>query len=185
MKYIKSVFLTLVLFVCAVLFSGAEIHIGHQPSDKNHLHTKVIKACVDCILPSTEPCGSIKKTWLKAGVWIPDRDIKIYHISIAEESEIALYADIEVSLSPFMLSTDDDVQIFRYKYAGPAIQRNPPCPIEFSGSNTTDSSISFIPYHFFVPKNTPIYVHMEVYNWTPWPIQGMTQDVTIAYTNAD
>jgi len=150
----------------------------------NALGVKIIKGCEGCILPGVPEGGgpAVIKKWPRAGVWIPDRDIRIWQVSIAEQSEIAIYADIEVSRSPNMLTPDDDMQIFRYKYAGPAVRRDPPSPVEYSGSNTTTSSISFSPNWISVKAGTPIWVHMEIYNWSPQEIGGMSQDVTIYYT---
>ena len=144
------------------------------------LHTKVIKAGSGCDIPKASRGKSIHRTWHKAGVWIPDRTIRILHILIAEQSEIALYVDIEVSLHPHMLRADRDEQLFRYKYAGPAVQWNPPCRAQYSGSNTTNNIINLAP-GVVVKGGTPIYVHMDVINWAHIGIHGMMQDVTLYY----
>src|SRR3989338_7105994 len=146
------------------------------------LHTKVIKAGVGYKVLKAERCKSTHQTWHKAGVWIPDHPIRILHILIAEQFEIALYVDIEVSLNPHMLSADQDEQLFRYKYAGPAVQWSPPCPVQYSGSNTTNNIINLAPQGIVIKKNTPIYVHIDVINWAPITIRGMIQDVTLYYT---
>ena len=39
-------------------------------------------------------------------------------------------------------------------------------------------------YWVSVPAGQPIYVHMDVINWTPYQIFPMTQDVYIYYTEA-
>lgn len=144
------------------------------------LHTKVIKAGIGCDIPKASRGKSTHRTWPRAGVWIPDHDIRILHILIAEQSEIALYVDIEVSLHPHMLRADRDEQLFRYKYAGPAVQWNPPCRAQYSGSNTTNNIINLAP-GIVVKKGTPIYVHMDVINWAHIGIHDMIQDVTLYY----
>lgn len=157
--------------------------VRHTPSSvHSELRVKIIKACEECVLPAASINGAIKKEWPRAGVWIPDRDIRIWLVSIAEQSEIAIYADIEVSRSPDMLTPKDDMQIFRYKYAGPTVRKNPPSPVEYSGSNTTTSNINFSPNWISVKAGKPIWVHMEIYNWSPQPIRNMSQDVAIYYT---
>ncbi|HEY4497141.1 MAG TPA: hypothetical protein VJC20_00060 [Candidatus Paceibacterota bacterium] len=146
------------------------------------LHTKVIKAGVGHTVSKASRCESTHHTWHKAGVWIPDHTVKILHILIAEQSEIALYVDIEVSLNPRMLSADQDEQLFRYKYAGPAVQWNPPCSVQYSGSNTTNNIMNLAPQGIVIKRGTPIYVHIDVINWAPITIRGMIQDVTLYYT---
>ncbi|MDP3726520.1 MAG: hypothetical protein Q8R36_04985 [bacterium] len=149
------------------------------------LHTKVIKAGIGRKALKALRCESTHQTWHQAGVWIPDRTIRVLHILIAEQSEIALYVDIEVSLHPQMLNADQDEQLFRYKYAGPAVQWNPPCPVQYAGSNTTNNIINLTPQGIVVKKGTPIYVHLDVINWSPIDVCDMIQDVTLYYTLED
>jgi hypothetical protein len=73
--------------------------------------------------------------------------------------------------------------IFRVKYAGPGIIRNPPCESSFVGSNITTTNIVFPSgYWISVKEGKPIYVHMDIINWSPYVINPMTQDVYIYYT---
>src|SRR3989338_8597527 len=146
------------------------------------LHTKVIKAGLGCSIDAGTRNKQVHETWHKTGEWIPDHDIRIMHILIAEQSEIALYVDIEVSLNPHMLRADQDEQLFRYKYAGPAVQWNPPCSVQYSGSNTTNNIMNLAPQGIVIKRGTPIYVHIDVINWAPITIRGMIQDVTLYYT---
>lgn len=148
------------------------------------LHTKVIKAGAGYNILKASRCESTHQVWHKAGVWIPNHTIRVLHILIAEQSEIALYVDIEVSLHPKMLSADQDEQLFRYKYAGPSVQYSPPCPVQYAGSNTTNNIINLVPQGIVVKRGTPIYVHLDIINWAPIDI-NMTQDVTLYYTLED
>ena len=144
------------------------------------LHTKVIKAGLGCSIDAGTQNKQVHETWHKAGEWIPDYDIRIMHILIAEQSEIALYVDIEVSLHPHMLHADQDEQLFRYKYAGPGVQWYPPNRAQYAGSNVTNSVISLAP-GIVIKKGTPIYVHMDVINWSHIRIDGMIQDILLYY----
>lgn len=145
------------------------------------LKVKVLKACETCELPAAlEPCSSVVFHQDQAAVWVPEKNVKIHAVSIPEQSEVTLYTDIEVSTAPEMYLPEG--HIFRVKYAGPAIQRDPACEISFAGSNITNTNINFTPNWISVKKGTPIYVHMDVINWTPYPINPMTQDVYLYYT---
>lgn len=145
------------------------------------LQVKVLKACPDCRLPAAPACTSVKEHWDRAATWTPDETVRIHAVSIPEQAEIALYTDIEVSTAPEMYL--EDGHIFRVKYAGPGIVRSPSCEISFSGSNLTTTNIVFpLGYWIRVEAGTPIYVHMDVINWSPYEIHPMTQDVYIYYT---
>jgi hypothetical protein len=76
--------------------------------------------------------------------------------------------------------------IFRAKYAGPGILRDPPCEVSFLGSNITTTNIVFPEGTWIkVPRGTPVYVHMDVKNLSPFRIDHMTQDVYIYYTETN
>ena len=95
---------------------------------------------------------------------------------------LAAYTDIEVTTAPKMYLPEG--HIFRVKYAGPGILRDPPCPHAqaYVGSNITTTNIAFPSGTWIsVPAGTPIYVHMDVKNWSPQQIERMTQDVYIYY----
>ena len=146
------------------------------------LKVKVLKACPACTLPAAPECQSIKAHWDRAATWVPTKAVRIHAVNIPEQSEVTLYTDIEVSTAPVMYVEGN---IFRAKYAGPGIQRDPPCEISFAGSNVTNTHIVFpAGYWISIPAGQPINVHMDVINWTPYQIFPMTQDVYIYYTEA-
>ena len=148
------------------------------------LKVKVLKACQNCTLTAAPgPCQSSMSHWDKAAEWTPEKNIQIHVVSIPEQTEISLYTDIEVSTAEKMYLTTG--HIFRVKYAGPGILRNPPCEASFLGSNITTTNITFpAGYWISVPKGTTIYVHMDVINWSPYEISPMAQDVYIYYTDS-
>ena len=150
-------------------------------ADARNLKVKVLKACETCELPpAPAPCQSVVFHMDQAAVWVPDEDVRIHSVSIPEQSEITLYTDIEVSTASEMYLPKG--HIFRVKYAGPAIQREPACGVSFAGSNITNTNINFAPHWIKVKAGTPIYVHMDIINWTPYTIYPMTQDVYLYYT---
>lgn len=155
--------------------------LGPTATPAGPLQVKVLKACPDCRLPAAEPCSSVKEHWDRAAVWTPDETVRIHAVSIPEQTEIAIYTDIEVSTAPEMYLPDG--HIFRVKYAGPGILREPACEVSFAGSNLTTTNIVFpLGYWIHIEADTPIYVHMDVINWSPYEIEPMTQDVYIYYT---
>lgn len=153
-----------------------------QTSETIALETHVIKACSTCVLPAAPACDSVKRHWDRAGSWLPYGAIFIHGVRIAENTEITLYVDIEVSTKPVMY----EEQIFRVKYAGPGILRNPPCPVSYVGSNITNTQM-FLPAGtgIYIPAGVPVYVHMDVINWSPVDVYPMAQDVVIYFTYAD
>jgi hypothetical protein len=165
------------LFMCVTIFFIIPTDVIAES-----LKVKVIKACETCRLPAApEECQSTKVHWDKAATWIPTKDIKIHAVSIPEQSEISLYVDIEVSRAGKMYLPQG--HIFRVKYAGPGILRDPPCANSFIGSNITNTNITFpAGYWISVKAGTPIYVHMDVINWSPYEIYPMAQDIYIYYT---
>jgi hypothetical protein len=145
------------------------------------LKVKVIKACQDCTLTPAESCRSTIMHRNKAGSWTPDVPIRIHAVSIPEQSEAAIYTDIEVSTAEEMYQLEG--HIFREKYAGPGIIRDPPCPVSFSGSNITTTNIVFPSGSWIdINQGQAINVHMDVINWTPYEISPMAQDVYIYYS---
>jgi hypothetical protein len=105
----------------------------------------------------------------KAGVWVPQTRVAILSVSAAEQAEVALYVDLEISTRPEMYQcagNDSSGCIFRMKYAGPGLfvyganQGN-----TYLGSNVTNTNISFpTGYGIVVPAGTPVYVHLDVRN---------------------
>jgi len=148
--------------------------------EARNLKVKVLKACPDCVLPAAQACNSQSKHWDKAATWVPEKPIRIRAVSIPEQSEISIYADIEVSTAAEMYRPEG--HIFRVKYAGPGILRSPACDVSFVGSNLTTTNIVFPNgYWIEVPAGSPVYVHLDVKNWSPFQIDHMTQDVYIYY----
>jgi hypothetical protein len=127
------------------------------------LNTAVIKA-------TTGLCR--KGIWChvdKAGVWVPKTKVAILGVSAAEQAEIALYVDLEVSTRPEMYQcSENDANgcIFRMKYAGPGLyDYGGTSGSTYLGSNITNTNIVFPPgYGIVVPAGTPIYVHLDVRN---------------------
>jgi len=159
----------------------AYVMLGVYPVGAASLKVKVLKACQDCLLSAAPACQSTSFHRDQAAKWIPKRSIRIHAVNIPEQTEVSIYTDIEVSTSPQMYLLKG--HIFRAKYAGPGIFRNPPCPQSFSGSNITTTNIVFPSDHWIkVTAGTPIYVHMDVKNWSPFEINPMAQDIYIYYT---
>lgn len=148
------------------------------------LKVKVLKACPDCVLPAApERCQSAPMHKEQAATWTPTNSIRIHAVSIPEQSDVAIYTDIEVTTAPKMYLPDG--HIFRVKYAGPGIVHDTPCPRAqaYLGSNITTTNITFPSGAWIeVRAGTPIYVHMDVKNWSPLQVERMTQDVYIYYT---
>ena len=105
----------------------------------------------------------------KAGVWIPDRDVAIVAASIAEQADVALYVDIEISTKPEMYQcneADASGCIFRMKYSGPGLYvYGATSGNTYLGSNITTTSISFpAGTGIVVKKGVPVYIHLDVRN---------------------
>ena len=185
----RGIYLLLASTLAFLVFAGT---FGYQRSASaqsrapatGDLKVQVLKACQNCDLPpAPAPCQSRTFHRDQAATWIPDKPVKIIAVNIPEQTEITLYTDIEVSTSQQMYLPEG--HIFRVKYAGPGILRNPPCDVSFSGSNITTTNIVFPSgYGIHVTAGTPVYVHMDVINWTPYEINPMAQDVYIYYVEA-
>lgn len=169
---------------CAMAAAAFAITIfcGNAPGHATSLKVQVIKGCENCVLPAAPAaCQSSSSHWDKAGTWIPQKDIRIHAVSIPEQAEVSIYTDIEVSTAPLMYLPQG--HIFRVKYAGPGILRDPPCAESFVGSNVTTTNITFPSGSWIaVRAGQPVYVHMDVKNWSPFQIDHMTQDAYIYYS---
>jgi hypothetical protein len=147
------------------------------------LTTAVIKA-------TTGLCN--KGIWChvdKAGVWVPKNKIAVLGVSVAEQAEIALYVDLEVSTRPEMYQcAGEDAQgcIFRVKYAGPGLyDYGGTSGSTYLGSNITNTNISFPPgYGIVVPAGTPIYVHLDVRNQSLIDLK-VDQDAWLYYVDLE
>ena len=104
------------------------------------LSVKVIKAGCNLHLPRAAAGNPTKIHCDRASEWFSPKAIRIHAVSIPEQTEVSIGADIEVSAAPTMYMMER--HIFRAKYAGPAIQRSPPEPT-FGGSNVTTTNITF------------------------------------------
>jgi hypothetical protein len=145
------------------------------------LKVMVLKACQTCTLPAAPaPCQSTHFHQDQAAAWTPGTPIRIVAASIPEQTEISIYTDIEISTSPQMYMTAG--HIFRTKYAGPGVLQSPPCSASYAGSNITTTNIAFPSgYGIDIAAGTPIYVHMDIINWSPISIYPMAQDSYLYY----
>src|SRR5678815_2442386 len=88
------------------------------PAQVKPLSTAVIKS-------TTNMCMKGKTCHRdQAGVWVAPTKLAILAVSIAEQTDLALYVDIEVSTRPQMYmcsGSDSNGCIARAKYAGPGL----------------------------------------------------------------
>jgi hypothetical protein len=125
----------------------------------------------------------------KAGAWIPDRDVAIVAASVAEQVDVALYVDIEVSTKPEMYQcneADATGCIFRVKYSGPGLYvYGATSGNTYLGSNVTTTSITFpAGYGIVVRKGVPVYVHLDVRNGSLIDLK-VDQDAWLYYVPLD
>lgn len=105
----------------------------------------------------------------RAGVFVPKTKIGIVAVSIAEQADVDLYVDVEISTKPEMYQcneADATGCVFRVKYAGPGLfDYGASSGSTYLGSNVTTNNISFpAGTAIVVPAGTPIYVHLDVIN---------------------
>lgn len=146
-----------------VLCGGSISALAAGPDEIRPLHTAVIKSTTGLCHRGTI-CHKDR-----AGVWIPETTIAILGVLVAEQADIGLYTDLEVSTRPEMYQCNGgDAQgcIFRMKYAGPGLfDYGAQSGSTYLGSNITNTSITFPPgYGILVPAGTPIHVHLDVRN---------------------
>jgi hypothetical protein len=125
----------------------------------------------------------------KAGAWIPDRDVAIVSASIAEQVDVALYVDIEISTKPEMYQcneADASGCIFRMKYSGPGLYvYGATSGSTYLGSNVTTTSITFpAGTGIVIRKGTPVYVHLDVRNGSLIDLK-VDQDAWLYYVPLD
>lgn len=133
------------------------------PAEIRPLSTAVIKATTGLCLR-----GQICHVD-RAGAWTPKTRVAILGAAIAEQADIDLYTDLEISTRPEMYQCNGgDAQgcIFRAKYAGPGLfDYGARSGSTYLGSNITTTHIVFpTGYGILVPAGTPIYVHLDVRN---------------------
>ena len=152
-----------------------------EKMEDSKLYVKAIKAGCNLRLAKAESESPCKVHLDRAGEWVMSDAIRIHAVSIPEQSEISIYADIEVSTASKMYM--ERGHIFRVKYAGPAIQQTPPAAVYFSGSNITTTNITFPSgTSIHIGRSQTIYVHLDLVNHSPYDVDPMTQDVYIYYT---
>jgi hypothetical protein len=137
---------------------------GHAPARAETKHelkplsVAVIKSTAG-VCPRGQTCHVAR-----AGQWTPKEKVAIVAASIPEQTDVDLYADIEISTAPEMYLTTG--HIFRAKYAGPRLfDYGASSGNTYLGSNVTTTNISFPSgYGIVVPAGTPVYVHLDVRN---------------------
>jgi hypothetical protein len=105
----------------------------------------------------------------QAGVWTPTTKIAIVAVSLAEQTDIDVYMDMEVSTRPKMYmcaGSDSNGCIARAKYSGPGLfSYGSNQGSTYLGSNITTTWMPFPDgYGIIVDKGTPIYVHLDARN---------------------
>jgi hypothetical protein len=105
----------------------------------------------------------------QAGVWVPQTKIAILAVSLAEQTDIDVYVDIEVSTRPQMYmcaGNDSNGCIARAKYSGPGpvqLRRDLGQHLPRLEHHHTFQAFP-AGYGIIVDKGTPIYVHLDARN---------------------
>ena len=133
------------------------------PAQVKPLSTAVIKSTTNMCLKG-KTCHRAQ-----AGVWVPPTKVAILAVSIAEQTDLALYVDIEVSTRPAMYmcaGNDSKGCIARAKYAGPGLfSYGATSGSTYLGSNITNTYTAFPDgYGIIVDAGTPVYVHLDARN---------------------
>jgi hypothetical protein len=105
----------------------------------------------------------------QAGVWVPPTRVAILAASLAEQTDVALYVDLELSTKPKMYmcaGSDAKGCIARAKYTGPGLfDYGAKAGNTYIGSNITNTFVAFPPgYGIVVDAGVPIYLHLDVRN---------------------
>ncbi len=171
-----------VAVACAALFSLAPVGAA-MADDIKPLSTAVLKSTT----------GLCKRGQIchkdRAGSWTPKTAIAILGVSVAEQADIDLYTDVEVSTRAEMYQcAGDDSKgcIFRAKYAGPGLfDYSANSGSTYIGSNITNTTIMFpTGYGIMVPAGEPIYIHLDVRNGSLIDLK-VDQDAWIYYVPVD
>ncbi len=122
----------------------------------------------------------------RAGVWIPKTKVGIVAVSIAEQADVDVYVDAEISSKPEMYQcneVDATGCVFRMKYVGPGLyDYSAKTGSTYLGSNVTTTSLSFPSgYAIVIPAGTPVYVHLDVINGSLIDLK-VDQDAWIYFT---
>ncbi|NEX22488.1 hypothetical protein G3480_19615 [Thiorhodococcus mannitoliphagus] len=166
-----------------VLFIGIALLSPVDAGDIKPLKTVVIKATTG-LCKRGETCHKDR-----AGSWTPKIPIAVLGVSVAEQADIDLYTDVEVSTRPemYQCAGDDSAGcIFRAKYAGPGLfDYGAASGSTYIGSNITTTSMTFPSgYGIMVPAGEPIYVHLDVRNGSLIDLK-VDQDAWIYYVPVD
>jgi hypothetical protein len=127
------------------------------------LQTAVIKATTG-LCPRGQTCHVDR-----AGVWVPKVRVGIVAASIAEQADVDLYVDAEISIKPEMYQCNQEDAsgcVFRVKYSGPGLyDYGASNGSTYLGSNVTTTNIS-LPSGtaIVVPAGVPVYLHLDVIN---------------------
>jgi len=136
---------------------------SRAPAQVKPLSTAVIKSTTNMCLKG-KTCHRDQ-----AGVWVPPVKVAILAVSLAEQSDLAIYVDTEVSTRPAMYmcaGTDSKGCIARAKYSGPGLfSYGATSGSTYLGSNITNTYMAFpAGYGIVVDAGTPIYVHLDARN---------------------
>lgn len=127
------------------------------------LHTAVIKATTGLCVR-----GQVCRAH-RAGAWVPQTRVGIVAASIAEQADVDLYVDAEISTKPEMYQCNGEDGagcVFRAKYVGPGLyDYGASTGSTYLGSNVTTTNITFpAGYAIVVEAGTPVYLHLDVIN---------------------
>lgn len=127
------------------------------------LQTTVIKATTGLCLKG-QICHKDR-----AGVWIPKTRAGIVAVSIAEQADVDLYADLELSTKPEMYQCNEEDAagcVYRAKYSGPGLyDYGATGGTTYLGSNVTTTSLAFpAGTGIVIEAGVPVYVHLDVIN---------------------
>jgi hypothetical protein len=170
-------FLLAAVSLVACLAARAQPAAAEPPKP---LSTAVIKA-------TTGLCTKGKTCHVdRAGVWIPKTDVGIVAVSVAEQADVDVYVDLEISTKPEMYQCNEvDAAgcVFRMKYVGPGLyDYGAKSGSTYLGSNVTGTTLTFpAGYAIVVPAGTPVYVHLDVVNGSLIDLK-VDQDAWLYYT---
>jgi hypothetical protein len=154
----RRLLLALALLPSLLLACAAERKLQLEP-----IETAVIKATAGL-------CGRGQVCHVdRAGAWVPKTRVGIVAVSIAEQADVDLYVDAEISTKAEMYqcnAEDATGCVFRMKYAGPGLyDYGARSGSTYLGSNVTTTNISFPSgYAIVVEAGTPVYLHLDVVN---------------------
>jgi hypothetical protein len=169
-----------IAFAAAALASALAAASARSDEALKPLQTAVIKASAG-LCERGRTCHRDR-----AGVWVPKTKVGIVSVSIAEQVDVDVYVDVEISTKPEMYQcneVDATGCVFRVKYVGPGLfDYGASSGNTYLGSNVTSTNLSFPSgYGIVVPAGTPIYVHLDVINGSLIDLK-VDQDAWLYYT---